>query len=466
MTKITFFPRLMFSVISMIVLLAGCSLQNEPAPSIQAKATYQILANTANKDISIEDIKPIIDYRARQNRLKNFNSEIIDNQLILTADQSQLTPIIAKQFTEINQLSIGEKRKNFTTEELARKKTYNEGQKEVMNRAYEEATNNPEDFDSIVEMYTESESLLDKSIHNYQRKDGIQKEVADTLFGTGTGSITKLITTPNMVWFAKVLDKREQEEVTAQHILISYIGAKTKNPYLYRTKAQAEKFVNEIKDTITPKNFSEKAKEFSDDTSSSKGGNLGNFPRGHMAPAFDKAAFEGELNKVIGPIETEFGWHFILVNKKESVPFVKYQDIVRLLKPLTPQSGYVPALYIGNKIRDIKPQVKSTPVVGETGSGSTMETSYRLVITFNDEGKQMIMDFAKTHKDLSNLAFMIDDAPYWKLTKNDQITSDGTIILEGELTEEHLRNFDSQMKSYSLPTAIQLVDYEVVSDKK
>src|SRR3990172_3985858 len=105
-----------------------------------------------------------------------------------------------------------------------------------------------------------------------------------------------------------------------------------------------------------------------------------------------KAAFSAELNQVVGPVETEFGWHFILVTKKESVPFVKYQDIVRFLKPLTPESGYVPVLHIGNKIHDIKPQVKSTPTEETTGSGSTTETKdYRLVITFNNEGRQMLL---------------------------------------------------------------------------
>jgi len=323
---------------------------------------------------------------------------------------------------------------------------------------------NPDSFDDVVTTYSENTNLIDKSVHDFQTGKGLQREIADTLFATGTGSITKLVTTSNMLWFAKVLDRKEHEEITAQHILISYIGSKAQNPYLHRTKSQAEKFMNEIKDTITPKNFSAKARELSDDASNSgKGGSLGNFPRGVMSRAFEDAAFSAELNQVVGPVETEFGWHFILVTKKESVPFVKYQDIVRFLKPLTPESGYVPVLHIGNKIHDIKPQVKSTPTEETTGSGSTTETKdYRLVITFNNEGRQMLLDFAKSHKDLSNFALMIDNAPYWKLTSDDQITSDGTLVLQGELTEEQVRSFEAEMKSYSLPTGIQLIDFQVI----
>ena len=465
MTKQKHIPSTVLVITITALSLSGCSLSNDQkAPTEQVKATYQIIATTANQDMSMQDIKPIIDYRAKVKKLRSINSEVVDNTLVLTGDTSELTPVIAEKMTEINQLSIGEKRKNFTGEEITRKKTYNEGQKDSMNRAYEEAKESPDSFDDVVTTYSENTNLIDKSVHDFQTGKGLQREIADTLFATGTGSITKLVTTSNMLWFAKVLDRKEHEEITAQHILISYIGSKAQNPYLHRTKSQAEKFMNEIKDTITPKNFSAKARELSDDASNSgKGGSLGNFPRGVMSRAFEDAAFSAELNQVVGPVETEFGWHFILVTKKESVPFVKYQDIVRFLKPLTPESGYVPVLHIGNKIHDIKPQVKSTPTEETTGSGSTTETKdYRLVITFNNEGRQMLLDFAKSHKDLSNFALMIDNAPYWKLTSDDQITSDGTLVLQGELTEEQVRTFEAEMKSYSLPTGIQLIDFQVI----
>ncbi len=470
MTKPKNIPSSLFVVAAVAIVISGCTLRSEePIKSgPQAKATYQIIATTANKNVDIQDIKPILDYRARLNKLIGFQSEIVDNKLTATADSAQFTREAAKKLTEINQLSIGEKRNSFTAEEIARKKTYNEGQKDSLNRGYAEAQENPADFDSIVTTYSENTDLTNKSIHNFQRKVGMQKEIADTLFSTGTGSITDLVSTPEMVWFAKVLDRQEQEEITAQHILISYIGSKAKNPYLHRTKSQAEKYVNEIKDSITAKNFAEKAKEISDDSSNSgKGGSLGAFPHGVMARAFEDAAFSAELNQVIGPIATEFGWHFILVTKKETIPFVMYQDVVRFLKPLTPQSGFVPVLHIGNEIKDIQAQVKSTPVEETTGSGSiTEEKDYRLVITFSREGIDMLLDFANTHKDLNNLAFMLDDAPYWKLTADDQISSDGTIILQGDLTEEQVRKFTAEMKSYSLPTGIQLIDYQIINNQK
>src|SRR3990172_3985856 len=277
MTKQKHIPSTVLVITITALSLSGCSLSNDQkAPTEQVKATYQIIATTANQDMSMKDMKPIIDYRAKVKKLRSINSEVVDNTLVLTGDTSELTPVIAEKMTEINQLSIGEKRKNFTGEEITRKKTYNEGQKDSMNRAYEEAKESPDSFDDVVTTYSENTNLIDKSVHDFQTGKGLQREIADTLFATGTGSITKLVTTSNMLWFAKVLDRKEHEEITAQHILISYIGSKAQNPYLHRTKSQAEKFMNEIKDTITPKNFSAKARELSDDASNSgKGGILG-----------------------------------------------------------------------------------------------------------------------------------------------------------------------------------------------
>ena len=47
------------------------------------------------------------------------------------------------------------------------------------------------------------------------------------------------------------------------------------------------------------------------------GGDLGYFEKGVMVKPFEDAAFSAELNKVTNPVETQFGWHLILVTEKE-----------------------------------------------------------------------------------------------------------------------------------------------------
>ncbi|OVE78649.1 hypothetical protein BVY01_04865, partial [bacterium I07] len=65
--------------------------------------------------------------------------------------------------------------------------------------------------------------------------------------------------------------------------------------------------------------FSELAKDYSEDTGSAeKGGDLGFFGKGVMVKAFEEAAFEAAIGEVIGPVETEHGLHLIKVLAKKT----------------------------------------------------------------------------------------------------------------------------------------------------
>ena len=67
--------------------------------------------------------------------------------------------------------------------------------------------------------------------------------------------------------------------------------------------------------------FAELAKTKSTGPSGPNGGSLGTFGRGQMVPAFENAAFalgEGNFSKT--PVQTQFGWHVIKVDKKAIAP--------------------------------------------------------------------------------------------------------------------------------------------------
>ncbi|MDQ2919959.1 MAG: peptidylprolyl isomerase, partial [Verrucomicrobiota bacterium] len=60
--------------------------------------------------------------------------------------------------------------------------------------------------------------------------------------------------------------------------------------------------------------FEDMAKQYSQDPGSKdKGGDLGNFRRGQMVPAFEKAAASQSLNVVGPPVKSPFGYHIIEV---------------------------------------------------------------------------------------------------------------------------------------------------------
>lgn len=75
------------------------------------------------------------------------------------------------------------------------------------------------------------------------------------------------------------------------------------------------------------KAFEEAAQEYSTCPSGSRGGDLGEFGKGQMVPEFEKAAFEGEIGQVIGPVKTQFGYHLIKVEKKNEASVSSFEEV-------------------------------------------------------------------------------------------------------------------------------------------
>jgi parvulin-like peptidyl-prolyl isomerase len=64
--------------------------------------------------------------------------------------------------------------------------------------------------------------------------------------------------------------------------------------------------------------FGDVAAQYNPDSTSATGGDLGWFGRGQMVPDFEEAAFSGEIGDVVGPVETQFGYHLIQILGKDT----------------------------------------------------------------------------------------------------------------------------------------------------
>ena len=74
----------------------------------------------------------------------------------------------------------------------------------------------------------------------------------------------------------------------------------------------------ELKQKIESGNdFAVVAQEHSLCPSGAQGGDLGSFRPGEMVPEFDKAVFSGDLNTVLGPVQTQFGYHLLEVTSRD-----------------------------------------------------------------------------------------------------------------------------------------------------
>ena len=72
--------------------------------------------------------------------------------------------------------------------------------------------------------------------------------------------------------------------------------------------------------------FEDAARKFSSCPSKAQGGDLGEFGSGQMVPEFEAACAAMEPGQLSEPVQTQFGWHLILLNKKEEGGVVSFAD--------------------------------------------------------------------------------------------------------------------------------------------
>ena len=78
-----------------------------------------------------------------------------------------------------------------------------------------------------------------------------------------------------------------------------------------------EQKCQELKDEIEAgTSFADVAKQHSTCPSGRQGGDLGEFAPGQMVKEFDQVVFSGDLNKVHGPVKTQFGYHLLEITSR------------------------------------------------------------------------------------------------------------------------------------------------------
>ena len=90
-------------------------------------------------------------------------------------------------------------------------------------------------------------------------------------------------------------------KATARHILVD-------------SEAQCQALKDEI---AAGADFADLARQHSSCPSGRQGGDLGEFGPGMMVREFDEVVFSAELNKVHGPVKTQFGYHLLEITRRD-----------------------------------------------------------------------------------------------------------------------------------------------------
>jgi peptidyl-prolyl cis-trans isomerase C len=121
----------------------------------------------------------------------------------------------------------------------------------------------------------------------------------------------------------EVLKAKLGEAVHARHILIK----SARSDDFKKRQAAMEKIKAIKKELDGGADFIEVANEKSEGSNSKNGGDLGFFSKGQMVPEFEKVAFTLPVGGISDVIETEFGYHLIMVEEKRAARRLRFDDI-------------------------------------------------------------------------------------------------------------------------------------------
>jgi parvulin-like peptidyl-prolyl isomerase len=126
-------------------------------------------------------------------------------------------------------------------------------------------------------------------------------------------------------------EEQAEEQVEARHILVP-------------TEEEAQEAIERIEGG---EDFAEVAADVSQDGSAQDGGNLGVAPPSGYVPEFAEAVTDAEVGELIGPVETQFGFHVIeVLDYVDPAPFEEVEPQLRAqLEQQAQQNPELQSLY-------------------------------------------------------------------------------------------------------------------------
>lgn len=159
-------------------------------------------------------------------------------------------------------------------------------------------------FDDVVEQSGLTDAEIDGQLREIALRERLEAQLGDDVE----------VTDADVRAYYDEQRETRFERLRARHILVE-------------TEDEAEGALARLEDG---EDFAVVAEEISiDPGSGAAGGDLGEFTRGRMVPEFEEAAFAAEVGEVVGPVESQFGFHIIEVTERVSEDFAGVEDDLR-----------------------------------------------------------------------------------------------------------------------------------------
>ncbi|MFL6008370.1 MAG: peptidylprolyl isomerase [Rubrobacteraceae bacterium] len=266
----------------LVVVAAGCSAA-EPVANIESPSKK--VAVFEGGEVTLGEVQEF----AKQSGLGELSPDSPQYEALIAQIMPQLTDIeIAKAYAEEHGITVSEQDVDKEIETL-KDQVFQQAQSQGQDLGREEA------FDQALQQAGITEEQLRQQIRDQLPIQKVQERVAGDV-GPSQEEVEQFYEQNKAAQFTT------PEARCTRHILFNK-----------DQKAKAEEVKQQLQNGG---DFAELAKEYSQDPGSAEqGGDLGCLGRGETVANFEEAVFNAKQGEIVGPVETEFGYHLIEVTK-------------------------------------------------------------------------------------------------------------------------------------------------------
>lgn len=173
------------------------------------------------------------------------------------------------------------------------------------------------DFRQVAASYSDAPDALEGGLLGWRSSGQLPTLFLEILNTLKPGEVSEVLRSPNGFHILKLLAKRGKDaplivqQTHARHILIKVNEAMSDQDARNRARQLKERLDNGAK-------FEELARQFSEDGSASRGGDLNWLSPGVTVPEFEKAMDALPPGQLSEPVRTPFGWHLIQVLERRN----------------------------------------------------------------------------------------------------------------------------------------------------
>jgi peptidyl-prolyl cis-trans isomerase C len=263
-----------------LVVVAGCS----PAdPVANVEPDSKKVAVFEGGEVTLGELQEF----AQQSGAGELSPQSPQYETVVAQLMPQLVDIeIAKAYAEEQGITVTEAEVNKEIESL-------KDQVAQQAQAQGQDVNREEAFDQALQQVNLTEQQLRQQVREQLPIQKVQKRVAGGV-GPSQGEVEQFYQQNKVAQFTTPATR------CTRHILFN--------------KDQKEKAEEVKKQLQEGGDFAALAKQYSQDPwSAERGGDLGCIGKGETVPNFEEAAFNAKQGEIVGPVETEFGYHLLEV---------------------------------------------------------------------------------------------------------------------------------------------------------